>query len=248
MTKTFARNLHRSLALYVAAGLILLTLTGVLLNHTKSLALNEIHIQSPWLLDWYGQPQPKISQAFSINQHWLSKVNQQLYWDKQSLGLDGDIHQITIYQDIIFVRLNKQIALLTEQGQLIDTMAYPKAVNAPKKTQLLVTEQQLKIIFGEKSWSLNETYSQWIPSNNAPLSHSPLTPEAMPIKNAVNHLPADLKSHLLSSSPSGLTLERIILELHNGYFFGQIGPWLLDVFALLILITLVTGIRLHLKK
>ncbi|WP_442908695.1 hypothetical protein [Hydrogenovibrio sp. 3SP14C1] len=43
-------------------------------------------------------------------------------------------------------------------------------------------------------------------------------------------------------------MEKIILELHNGYFFGKIGPWLVDLASLLFILMVLSGIRLHLKR
>ena len=33
---------------------ILVTTTGILLNHTESFQFDSRHIQSDWVLDWYG--------------------------------------------------------------------------------------------------------------------------------------------------------------------------------------------------
>ena len=67
---------------------------------------------------------------------------------------------------------------------------------------------------------------------------------------SINNQPAPiaLQEQLLKTFDSPLTLEKIILELHNGYFFGKIGSWLIDLASLLFILMVISGIRLHLKR
>ena len=45
---------HRRLGITAALFVILLTITGVLLNHNASLNLQKAYIKNEWLLDWYN--------------------------------------------------------------------------------------------------------------------------------------------------------------------------------------------------
>ncbi len=244
MKKSSARKLHRSLAWVMAFGLIYVTLSGVLLNHSKSLDLHEIQIKNPWLLEWYGQSAPVISQSFAINQHWISRINQNFYWDDKTLTLQGEIQQIISHQSFVFIRLDKQIAFLSDSGELIDLIAFPENISEPNASRLFVNQQQIYLINNDQAWSLNADYSEFVLNSEYQIP----TFKIKVAETNKNPLPEVLKTKLLALAPSNLTLEKIILELHNGYFLGPIGPWLLDLFALLILITIISGIRLHSKK
>lgn len=40
----------------------------------------------------------------------------------------------------------------------------------------------------------------------------------------------------------GLTVDRVILDIHSGRFFGTLGPWVMDAMAVLFIILSVTGV------
>lgn len=244
MNKPSARKLHRSLAWVMAFGLVYLTLSGVLLNHSKALDLSNIEIKNPLLLEWYGQSAPVISQSFSVNQHWISRVNQHLYWDDKILPLQGEIHQILSHESFLFIKQARQVAFLSNAGELIDLIPLPENSEKPNESRLFVNKQQIHLMINQQVWSLNADYSEFV------LNSDYITPTFKTATGEMTNdpLPEALKTKLLALAPSELTLEKIVLELHNGYFLGPIGPWLLDLFALLILITIISGIRLHSKK
>lgn len=244
MNKPSARKLHRSLAWVMAFGLLYLTLSGVLLNHSKALDLHEIQIKNPWLLEWYGQSAPVISQSFSVNQHWISRVNQHLYWDEKTLPLQGEIHQILSHESFLFIKQARQVAFLSNAGELIDLIPLPENSEKPNESRLFVNQQQIYLINNDQAWSLNADYSEFVLNSEYQIP----TFKIKIAETNNNPLPEVLKTKLLALAPSNLTLEKIVLELHNGYFLGPVGPWLLDLFALLILITIISGIRLHSKK
>ncbi len=244
MNKSSARKLHRSLAWVMAFGLVYLTLSGILLNHSKALDLHNIQIKNPLLLKWYKQEVPVISQAFSINQHWLTRVNQNLYWDDLLLPLQGEIHQILSHESFLFIRQAKQVAFLSDAGEFIDLIALPEEIEKPNESRLLENQQQVHLLNNQQVWSLNAEYTEFVFNPDYQVS---LLKTEIP-ETTDKALPETLKTSLLTLSPSNLTLEKVVLELHNGYFLGPIGPWLLDLFALLILITIITGFRLHQKK
>jgi len=244
MNKPSARKLHRSLAWVMVFGLVYLTLSGVLLNHSKALDLPNIDIKNPLLLKWYGQSAAVVSQSFSVNQHWITRINQNLYWDDKLLPLQGEIYQILPHEPFLFIRQASQVAFLSSTGELIDLIPLPEKLQKQNESQLFVSQQQIYLMIDQQVWSLNAEYSEFVLNTDNATSTFKMTTEAL----TNNPLPETLKTKLLALAPSGLTLEKIILELHNGYFIGSIGPWLLDLFALLILITIITGIRLHIKK
>ncbi|HED18424.1 MAG TPA: PepSY domain-containing protein, partial [Gammaproteobacteria bacterium] len=45
---------HRYMGVGAAAFMLVIAVTGVLLNHTEGLQLDSRHVQSNWILDWYG--------------------------------------------------------------------------------------------------------------------------------------------------------------------------------------------------
>lgn len=50
---------HRRVGMAAALFVVLLTVTGIVLNHNAALKLHTVHLQSGWLHSWYGLPDPK---------------------------------------------------------------------------------------------------------------------------------------------------------------------------------------------
>jgi len=45
-----------------------------------------------------------------------------------------------------------------------------------------------------------------------------------------------------------LPVERVLLDLHSGRFFGKIGPWLFDIAAALLILLSLTGSWIWLRR
>jgi len=247
--KHVARKFHRLLAYTVAILLFWLSMSGVLLNHTEDLKLNDVKIQQPWLLDWYQIDTPTIEQAFQLKTDWVIQTHQAIYWNETALPFRGNIHSIVQNDEFVFIMLSNDLALLTSSGDLIERIPLPVALrNQDKSTQsdLAFFKQNNQVIVATKNsqaWQISDDFTQLIPAqvdNKANwIELPPITSQAAP---------EEIQKHLMDSFDSPLTLEKIILELHNGYFFGKIGPWLVDLASLLFILMVLSGIRLHLKK
>ena len=60
MNQRLLRLLHRRMGITSALFVILLTVTGLLLQHSPILKLDTSYIQSPALVDWYGIEAPNV--------------------------------------------------------------------------------------------------------------------------------------------------------------------------------------------
>ncbi|MDX1696691.1 MAG: hypothetical protein R3308_00300, partial [Thiohalobacterales bacterium] len=82
--KTAARRLrslylwHRWIGLTAAAFVIVLALTGLVLNHTTELALDSRHVQSTALLDWYGITAPDDIAVFRAGPVTIASIGRQI--------------------------------------------------------------------------------------------------------------------------------------------------------------------------
>ncbi|MDG4812879.1 PepSY domain-containing protein [Hydrogenovibrio sp. 3SP14C1] len=247
--KHTARQFHRLLAYTVAFLLFWLSLSGVLLNHTEDLKLNDVKIQQPWLLEWYQINTPKIQQAFQLKADWVIQTPQALYWNKTPLPFQGNIRALVSNDSFLFILLSNKLILLTNTGDFIERIPLPEALqsqNVTDPSNLDFFTQQNHVILAAKNsqaWQISEDFTQLIPiQTDAQASWIKLT-----IINS-QAAPEDIQKQLMNSFDSPLTLEKIILELHNGYFFGKVGPWLVDLASLLFILMVLSGIRLHLKK
>lgn len=236
-----ARKIHRFLGVFIAIGLIYITLTGTLLNHSESLKLDQQIVSNPLVLKWYQLEPPQIKQAIKLDQNWLVQLDSNLFWNQTQLPLSGNLYSSFKHQILVYAIIDQNLSLLTEQGEWIDTVVLPKDITSPDQVEWLVNHNTglVSIRYQDKTWQINEDLTGFISlkSTSGFIKAKSLTSKEIPPK---------LKESLLQQNGS-LNWERVMVDLHNGYFFGSIGPYLLDLFALLLLIMIVSGLRLLLK-
>jgi len=229
----FLYKLHRYTGLFSAVILLMLAITGIALNHTDDLSLDSQMVQSPRLLDWYGISMPDQLKSFATEHHWLTLVNQQLYFD-QSLLLknQNDLLGAIETEDFIVAALKDSLLLLSLQGELIEQMPF----NAIDSIGL---DDQLRVVI-KSSETLNSSADgllSWQAHHNEQV-----------IWSKPSQLPSQQKQTIKNSFRSSvLPIERVLLDIHSGRFFGFIGVILVDLSGILLIILALSGCAIWLK-
>lgn len=232
----FLYKLHRYLGITSAIVLIMLSITGIALNHTEDLRLDSLMIESNSLLDWYGIKAPQQLQSFSTTQHWLSQINQQIFFDQAPLIKSEEKLLGAIEVDnFIVAGLSESLLLLSLDGEIIEQSPMPSlmAIGLGTNQSILIKSAQGTMFSndGLLSWSavkaVNHPTIYW--SKTTPL------PEL---------LAQSLKNRFRSSI---LPLERVILDLHSGRFFGTIGVIIVDISGVFLIVLSFSGCAIWLK-
>ena len=229
---------HRQLGLIVSILVIVLSISGILLNHTEKLKLDSNHIQSDFLLKWYGIKKPIIT-SYQVENNWISHAEDNLYFNK--ILIENEIHQITgavTTKNFIAVSTQNELILLTTDGEKIERLDATTGV--PKNIQSLgLSNRNALILKTSKSlFKANEDVTEWTKSQ---------------IKNIVwsssSSLPPKLETTLNTLfRGKGLTNERVLLDLHSGRIFGKAGPMIMDISAVILLILSFTGVWMYVKR
>lgn len=229
----FLYKLHRYAGLFSAIILLMLAVTGIVLNHTEDLKLDSQMIQSNTVLDWYGINSPTDLKSFSAGQHWLTLVNQQIYFDhslllKQQSQLLGAVET----DDFIAAALSNSLLMLSLEGELIE--------QSPFKTIDRIGidyQRQVVIQSGNELTASNDGLLSWHAYNNEQIKWS--TPSLPPKSIA--------KSIQNSFRTSVLPMERVLLDIHSGRFFGFAGVILVDISGVLLIVLALSGCSIWLK-
>ena len=229
----FLYKLHRYIGLSSAIVLLMLAVTGIALNHTDELKLDSQMIQSKAILDWYAIKPPENIKSFATKNHWITQINQQLYFDhsvllKNENSLLGAIET----DDFIVAALSNSLLLLSLQGELIEQTP----LNAVEKMGL--TNQQHVVIKSSKDIRISDDgLLSWHPYNNEQVLWSKIT-------QAPEVITQDLKTNFRSSI---LPLERVILDIHSGRFFGTVGVIIVDISGIFLIILALSGCAIWIK-
>jgi hypothetical protein len=224
---------HRRLGL---AGLLLvfiLSITGIMLNHTEAFKLDETHIKSDLLLDWYGINPQGLPSTFKLNEIWVSQWEQQLFFNGKAFFTHEEALQgIAIIDNIIAIALQHHILLADTDGEVIElfslnTIAAIKKIGLiDNKIALLNEDEQLYLSNSQlSSWKLSNNTSNPVWSQNTNLDET----QTRQLKTAFRG--------------DGLNLEKFILDLHSGRIFNDSwGLYIMDASAVLMMLLGISGV------
>lgn len=233
---------HRRMGLTAAFFALLLSLTGLPLNHTEDLKLDSNYIKSGWLLDWYGIKAPKNPLSFEAGGHWISQLGERFYFDGRELAgreADEDDNLIGAVQlgDNIVVAVEGHVMLFSVSGELIETLGGAEGVPAGMRA-IGIDQDKLVVRASHGDYLTDSDLLRWEESEKDEVHTKVNAQWAQPAP-----LPANLYARLTDAyRGSGLSVERVMLDLHSGRILGTAGVLLMDLMAILIALLAVTGV------
>lgn len=232
---------HRRLGLVALALVFILSVTGIMLNHTESLKLDESTIESELLLDWYGVNPQGEPLNYSIENIWISQWNQQVFYNGETLFTHNErLLGIAQLDDMIALALGRDILLIDTGGEVIELM---KNTTASPIVQIGVSDSKVALIDKEKNFYLSDLQlSRW--------EKQPQEKQQWEEQSRVNtqwsNLSAPSNAQLTQLKQAyrgqGLNLERVILDLHSGRIFNDSwGVYIMDASAILMILLGISG-------
>ena len=233
------RKWHSWAGLVSALILLNLAITGVLINHTDDLTLDQRHISFAPLLKWYGfKPPGRAIRFYQPNSH-LIQLDEAVYLDQ--LRLFDSVEQVIAVCPVgeMLALINRiETRLITPVGELIETIPLPDTLVTKVERATCATNGP-QIEAAGQLFGSDELFADWHPvdwSANIIWSEPELLTRAE--RTAAYHL-----YHQRS-----LTWERLLLDLHSGRLLGITGVVIVDAAAVLLLLQLLSGIYLFWRQ
>lgn len=230
---------HRYFGLTLALLAIVLAVTGWMLNHTEWLDLDSRYVQSSWLLGWYGIEAPSDPVSFPVEGRWVTRLGERLYLDGEELpGRYGELTGAVALPQALLVAVEGQLLLLTPTGEIIESLG--SAENVPADLQGIgvnpAGEPVLKTAYGY--YAADRDLLAWRETEAENVAWA-----------SASEPPAALYGKLVERYVgTGLSWERLILDLHSGRLFGELGVWVADLASLLLLLLAATGIWMWFRQ
>ena len=229
---------HRRVGIGAALLAVWLAASGVLLNHTDALRLDEHHARAAWLLDWYGIESPRPNAAFRVDGHWVAQIGERIYFDGRLLrGEHGRLTGAAALGEEIAVATTERILLLTREGRLAEALGAAHGVPAGIDA-LGVRDGRLVARTPRGVVAAGAGMTQWraLEAGDVDWAHRAPLPESLRAR-----LVADYRGRIL-------TLERVLLDLHGGRLFGGLGVLLMDLAAVAFVLLAITGCSMWLTR
>lgn len=226
---------HRYFGLTTALFVIVLSITGLALNHTAELHLDTRHVQSDTLLDWYGIHAPETIVSYRVGAHAISQLGERIYWNRQPVSTNGGkLAGAVEYAGLTVAGLAGGLLLFTAGGELIEQLG--PAAGVPADIQAVGTDSAgslvVKTLLGD--YRTDENFIEWTDAAASEVSWATATPPDQELARALRN----------TWRGTGLPLERVLLDLHSGRILGEAGVWLVDAAALLFLLLAGSGLWL----
>ncbi|MCT7358136.1 MAG: hypothetical protein COB09_10320 [Thalassobium sp.] len=215
---------HRRAGLLAALIVILVTLTGLLLNHIAATGLDRLYPQNSLILTPYQQALSRPL-GVALGEHWLWSRDGQLQLDQQILT---DCRQLQGYargRDSQFVDCSSQWLLLDSNNQLLEVLE-PSLFSEEPVTAVVWQGDAYQLQIGQ-DWFALDLLSYQLTAAAAPAA------SAEPLQV--------LPPQLASARNESISWQRVLLDLHSGRWFGTWGVWLVDVAALILLFLALSG-------
>ena len=227
---------HRRIGLFALVLVIILAITGIMLNHTEEFELDETYVNSSWLLNWYGIEPEDEPVSYRVKNatgsHIISAWNQQLFFDEVAIThLEQDIHGAVGAEQFIVIALDNEIILLSYEGELIERISTSISFS---NIQRLGMKYKRPVI--ETSEPLYYMADEHI------LDWDVIIDEGIEWTEEYSLSDNEHEQLLVAYRGNGLKLERVILDLHSGRIFGSYGVYLMDAAAIALLWLSLSGL------
>jgi hypothetical protein len=228
----FTRTLRRWHARIGFAALIffvLIAATGVALNHGAALGLDSRYVHAEWIARWYGIHQEPPQQAYRTASHLLVAANGRWLLDGSPTG-EKMPHPLGLVEigDLLVVGGESSLHVYRADGALVDRLDGYALPGIPLKA-IGAAEGELVVQTPAGPFSSADVLS-WRSGAPKVVAWSMPTPLAA----------SDREAYAQRLAP-GISLQRILLDLHSGRFLGRLGPLFFDLVAIFLTILALSG-------
>jgi len=230
---------HKRIGIISALFVIALTLTGIMLNHTEALGMQNNYVQNQLLLNAYNIGPKQEPYGFQVNDYWVIKVGERVYFNQQELtGSTTKIIGVVSIDDYFVVALDEYLLLVTDTGEIIERLAGSEGVPAGMQAIGKSINGSAVIRGAHGDYYADFDNTNWQEED-----------EIEAIWSEVNAIPDDIKKDLLERyRGTGLSLERVMLDIHSGRIIGNWGVYLVDFMAILFFMLALSGTWMWFKQ
>jgi len=233
------RRLHRSLGAGAAIFVLFMVMSGLVINHSHDLGLDQRHISQSSLLSWYGFGEPEDIRSFVVADGWLSFAGSQLYLNDRHVATIANGVGVVSNADMLIAAGSEELLLLDHDGTLIERLPWSQPGAGPLEAIGVYENTVVAVQSANQLWLADEQMLDWQQTENA-------------VTGAVWSSPVSTPPELHRAITSqyrgdGLSMERLLLDFHSGRIFGPVGVLVYDLLALAVGFMAISGLVLWIR-
>jgi hypothetical protein len=229
------RRGHRWVGLSLVIFIVFLSISGITLNHSVDLELDRRYVSWSWLLDAYGLEVPDPAASFADSGHRATLLGGRLFLDGRDIGhQESVLAGIASLGSLVVVAGERTVYLLTETGDFVEAIDLGSELNGPieqlgRSGDRAILKSAGKLYRSDPDIALFEAWEEES-SDHWSVATRPNATEMAVLETAWRG--------------RGVTIERLLLDLHSGRVFGSAGPLFMDVVAILFIVMSISGLVL----
>lgn len=229
------RRSHRWVGLSLVVFILFVSISGIALNHSGGLELDRRYVSWSWVLNAYGLGVPEPSASFTDAGHRATLLGERLFLDGRDTGqTDSALAGITALGSLIVIGGEQTVYLLMAGGEFVEAIDLGSKLDAPIDRVGRVGDRAVVQSAGElyRSDPGIAVFEAWDDASAASWSVAE-PPDA-----------AEMAALETAWRGRGVTVERLLLDLHSGRILGSYGPLLMDLVAVLLIVLSLSGVVL----
>ncbi len=230
---------HRKIGIFAATFLLLLIGTGIVINHSEQIGFNTSYIKQNWLLDWYNIDIDSEPFSFAAGSIRVTQIGNRLYVNDKEIA--NNIEQLIGLQMIngyFVIAYDHSLLLITKSAEAIEILSGEEGVPSGMKRVGIAADGQLVIEAAHGFYVVDLDELQWHEQNSMQADWS-----------LQSDVPEDVLNILKDKyRGTGLSYERVLLDVHSGRIMGQWGVYFVDAIALLLAFIGLSGIWMWFKR
>ena len=230
------RRRHRWLGKSIVVFIVFLAVSGIVLNHGDALRLDSRYVSWPWLLDAYGLDVPAPAASYAAGERRATLLGERLFLDERELDVSVTrLTGIVAVGPLLVIGDETRAHVFLDTGELVETIDLSADVPGPVD-RLGLAEDRVVIDSAGAFWRADADvafFEAWTP----PGGDIAWSQESAPGADELAALAKAWRGR-------GVTVERVLLDLHSGRIFGLVGKLVLDLIAVILIVLSVSGLLL----
>ena len=220
---------------------LFLSITGIVLNHSTDFGLDRRYVAWSWLLDAYGLAMPTPEASFEDSGHRATLIGERLYFDGVDIGQrTSALSGIAVVEPLVLITARDRAHLLTTDGDLVETLDLASVLPGPieragRADRRVIIESAGALFISNLEISGFNALDQG--------AFAEIVWPAGSVPDA-----GDLLALETAWRGRGLTVERVLLDLHSGRLFALPGRVILDIVGVGMIALSVSGFVLWRRR
>jgi len=234
------RRLHRWLGLTVVLFVLLLSATGIALNHSSDWGLDQRFVRWNWAHSILGIRVPEVAASFTDDGHRVTQLGRRIYFDTSEISQEVEsLAGFVVLDAFAVIATADAVLLLQVDGKFVQRLDLSADGATPVRRIGLLHGQPVIEADGYFIGDAEVTHFEpWPAADEADVAWS------------VASAPAPAEIGLLEDLYRGrsLTVERLLVEVHSGRILATAGPVMLDVVAVGLVVLSLSGVVAGLSR